>query len=265
MGQELRIALAQLAIIDGDKARNLRKIEEAVEQAWHESANLLILPELALTGSASEQEMKLLAEPQGGVSQQAIQAMQKRFPVAIVYSFPESTANDELYITTCFLDKTGEPLAYYRKTHLFTEEKSVFSPGEEFVHFEVAGIHVGLLTCYDIEFPEPARSLALAGVQLLIVNSANMSPYEQLHRTFITARALENQFFVVYCNRVGSNERYTYSGQSAVIDPMGEVLMACEDGVEVTKVVQISLQSISQAKRDFDYLRDRREVDIFSS
>lgn len=263
MRQDLRIALAQLSIVDGDKARNLEKIEHSIEQAYHDAADILVLPELVLTGFLSAERMKMLAEPRNGASLQRIQSLIRKYPVYVVYSFPEYTADDELYITSCLLDKTGQPLAYYRKTHLFTEESSVFSPGQELVTVDVEGIKLGFLTCYDIEFPEPARVLALKGVNLLIVNSANMEPYELLHRTFITARALENQIFVAYCNRIGSNQKYRYCGQSAVIAPTGRVAGTCEGDLEAIEVVDISLKDIEHAKLDFNYLRERRPVDVF--
>jgi predicted amidohydrolase len=258
MGKSWRIALAQLAIADGNKEENLKKMESALQKAWEESADLLILPELNLTGLVSLEQMKLIAEPRGGESFQQIQNMLKTYPVSVLYSFPEYVSDDEIYITSCLLGKNGEVLAYYRKTHLYTDENEMFSRGNEWTKVKLGGLSIGLLTCYDIEFPEPARTLALQGIDLLIVNSANMAPYEYIHRLFIQARALENQFFVVYCNRIGANAKYEYHGQSAVIGPDGKIIAEIEDDVEAVQIVEISLEEIAKSKSVFNYLADLR-------
>lgn len=265
MEKTWRIALAQLSVIDGNKEKNLTKMEEALKKASEESADILVLPELNLTGLVSNEQMRTLAEPRDGESFRRIQPMLKTYPVSLVYSFPEYVSEEEMYITTCFMNKNGQALAYYRKTHLFTEEKQLFSPGEEWTKIELESLSIGLLTCYDIEFPEPARELAMKGVNLLIVNSANMAPYEYIHRLFIHARALENQFFVVYCNRIGSNEKYQYRGQSAMIGPDGKLIAEIEEDVESVKIIEISLAEIEKSTSVFSYLADRRPELLFKN
>jgi predicted amidohydrolase len=258
MKKTWKIALAQLSVVDGDKETNLEKIENAIEQAYQLSADLLVLPELVLTGLVPGEQMKTLAETRDGESLKRIQKKLGTCPVHLVYSFPEFVSDNEIYITTCLIHKDGEPMAYYRKTHLFAEERLVFTKGNDWTEVVLEGVKLGLLTCYDIEFPEPARTLAVKGVKLLVVNSANMAPYEQIHRLCICARALENQCFVVYCNRIGSNSAYEYHGQSAVVGPDGNVIAEIEEDAETVKVVEISLEQIENAKSVFDYLKDRR-------
>ena len=258
MKEQLRIAIGQLKIIDGDKEANLRKMQQALHEAHTLHADLLILPELCVTGMLAPDEFNALAEPREGETFRRIQHMLERYPVHLLYSFPELGSEKDYYITTCLVDDKGVPLAYYRKTHLFSEEAVAFSKGNSFTACDLFGVKVGLLTCYDIEFPEPARELALNGTQLLIVNSANMTPYEMTHRVFITARAMENQIFVVYCNRIGSNSTYDYHGQSAVVAPDGKMLLEFEDDVEAVKCVDISLSHIHASQQVFHYLRDRR-------
>jgi predicted amidohydrolase len=253
-----RIAVAQLVIVDGNKELNLQTMEQAIDQAFAQNADILVFPELILTGLISKAQMQSLAEPRNGKSLQKLQRKLQTHPVHVLYSFPEYVSEDEFYITTCFLRQNGDPIAFYRKTHLFTEEADVYNRGKELVSFDLDGLRIGLLTCYDIEFPEPARALALQGAQLLIVNSANMTPYEWVHRTFIRARAMENQIFVVYCNRLGSNEKYDYHGQSAVVGPDGDLLLEIPDDVAMVKTIEIDLDRIGQSKATYHYLLDRR-------
>lgn len=255
MEKTYRLALAQLAIADGNKEANLKKMEQAIKEASDQLADIVIFPELNLTGLVSKEEMKILAESREGESFRRIQKMIGNCPVSVVYSFPEYVSDQELYITTCFMSKEGEAVAYYRKTHLFTDENEIFKAGNEWVTASAESVPIGFLTCYDIEFPEPARALALKGVNLLIVNSANMEPYDYIHRLFISARALENQLFVGYCNRVGSNEKYQYCGESAVIGPDGKIIAEIEKDAERVLVIDLT---VDKSEAVFDYLSDRR-------
>jgi len=91
----------------------------------------------------------------------------------------------------------------YRKTHLWASDKGVFHPGNRMMTCEWNGLRVGILICYDIEFPETARALATLGADLLIVTNGNMDPYGMVHRNAIIARAMENQVFAVMVNRCG--------------------------------------------------------------
>lgn len=255
MNERIRVALGQLAIADGEKEANLQKIEQAIQEAHKQQADLLILPELVLTGFVPE--LKRLAEARDGVSLQKVQQMLSRYPMRLVFSFPE-IADDVIYITTVLLDRDGQPVAFYRKNHLFTQEAEQITPGSELVRVPLAGWQLGLLTCYDIEFPEPARKLALEGIDLLLVNSANMEPFEEIHHLFIRARAVENHCFVAYCNRLGANDQYTYHGRSALISPSGEVIMDIEEDVETVQTAEISIRDVAESKRMYNYLRDRR-------
>jgi predicted amidohydrolase len=258
MEKTYRLALAQLAIADGDKEANLKKMEQAIKEASDQLADIVIFPELNLTGLVSKEQMKKLAEGREGESFRRIQQMIGIYHVSLVYSFPEYVSEEELYITTCFMSKEGEAVAYYRKTHLFTDEKEIFTAGNEWITVSVESFRAGFLTCYDIEFPEPARALALKGVNLLIVNSANMEPYDYIHRLFICARALENQLFVAYCNRIGSNEKYQYCGESAVIGPDGKIIAEFEKDAERVLMIDISADNCKKSQSEFYYLADCR-------
>lgn len=253
-----RIALAQMGVADGNKEENLIKMESAIKRAFEEAADLLVLPELNLTGLVSKEQLKEIAEPREGESFKRIQGMLADSPVSVLYSFPEYVSDKEIYITSCLIGKDGEALTYYRKTHLFAEENEMFSKGVKLTAVSQDGLSIGLLTCYDIEFPEPARALVLQGVNLLIVNSANMAPYEYIHRLSIQARALENQIFVVYCNRLGANEKYEYHGQCAVIGPDGKIIAEIADDLETVQIIDLSIDDLKKSSAVFNYLADRR-------
>ncbi len=147
-------------------------------------------------------------------------------------------------------------LANYRKTHLWGEmERAVFTPGSTpFVLAEVHGIRVGLLICYDMEFPEMVRGLAVHGADLVAVPTANGHPYAFVPETLVRARAYENQMFVAYANRCGVEGDLHHTGLSCIAGPDGGVLARAGAGEDY-----VSAQ-IDPALRGHlnSFLRDRR-------
>ena len=162
------------------------------------------------------------------------------------------------YNTTVLTDKGGSPLVFYHKTHLWLAERETCGVGDtlgDAIDFE--GAKLGLLTCYDIEFPEAARHLALRGVQVILVPTANMVPWGHHHRVFITARAVENHVFIAYCNRADCGDIYVHTGDSAIVDPLGRLV--CDLGANPTVAsFALDFSVVDGSRRQMDYLQDRR-------
>ncbi|MDR5662749.1 carbon-nitrogen hydrolase, partial [Burkholderia cenocepacia] len=119
--------------------------------------------------------------------------------VAVVVGLIENDGG-RFYNTTVFVTPNGIALRY-RKTHLWVGEHGVVLPGDRYATVEWRGVRIGLLICYDSEFPETGRALAALGAQLILVTDGNMEPYRNVHRTSVTARAMENQVFAAVANR----------------------------------------------------------------
>src|SRR5690606_6435040 len=120
------------------------------------------------------------------------------------------------------------------------------------------GIRVGLMICYDIEFPEPARALGQLGAQLLIVTNGNFDPYGPTHRTCVMARALENQAFAVMVNRVGQgDDGLVFAGGSAVVDPFGDLLVEAGRD-EATLRLSLDVQLLGKAREPYVYDHHQR-------
>ena len=287
--QPLRIALVQLRPVDGDKERNLTAAGEAVAAAAGAGARLVVLPEYVLTGFPAER-MRELAEPLDGPSLAAFRRMAAASDVCLVANLPrlsdpvdarhaapasdaiddatDDTTHDTIhgathgatvmYDTTVVLAPDGELLTAYDKTHLFDREKAVFTPGAALEPpFVFGGVHCGVLCCFDIEFPEPARTLALRGAQCLLVPSANMEPWGGHHRAYVRSRALENHAFVAYANAVGAASGYVFEGGSCLVDPLGRVL--CDAGRDETVVwADVDLAVAAESRAVGDYLSERR-------
>jgi 5-aminopentanamidase len=207
-------------------AEALARLDATAAQAHAQGAGLLVCPEMSLTGyQIGAAAVAALAEPADGALAQAVAAIAQRHRIAIVYGYPEHNTNGKPYNAVQFIGADGVRIANYRKTHLFGDiDRAQFSPGPQApAVFDWNGWRLGLLVCYDIEFPEPARGLALQGVDAVLVPTANMVEFDEVQRVLLPARALENRMFVAYANACGREGNTTYGGQSTVCGPMGEV------------------------------------------
>ena len=132
--------------------------------------------------------------------------------IALVFGYPERVG-DEVANASVLIGPDGAILLNYRKSHLFGDlDRSMFqAAGTEFPIATLMGQKIGLLICYDIEFPEPARRLALAGADIILIATALMEPYEQVANHVIPARAYENQVYLAYANHSGTATGSTIS------------------------------------------------------
>ena len=205
----------------------LATLDTAAAQAAAEGAALLVLPEMFLTGyNIGADALRSLAEPMDGPSARQAAYIARRHGVTLLYGYPERAADKKLY-NAALLVAPGGPVANYRKLHLFGDaERAVFTPGDSpSVMAEIGGLRVGILICYDVEFPEMVRGLALQGADIVAVPTALMQPYAFVTRVLVRARAYENQVFVIYANRCGSEGDLDYLGESCIVGPDGTELV----------------------------------------
>ncbi|HEX7301004.1 MAG TPA: nitrilase-related carbon-nitrogen hydrolase [Solirubrobacteraceae bacterium] len=212
--------LAQLAAAAGDVEGNAARLADSLER--HPEVDLAVFPELFLCGYALADlasGARPLDAPELGVVAEAA----ARHRTAVVVGFAEAHAGRVANSAAC-IDERGELVGVYRKAQLFGGERRHFVPGEELLVAPLAGRRVGVLICFDVEFPELARQLALAGADLLVTVSANMEPYYADHELATRARALDNRLPHLYANLVGAAEGLEFVGGSRSIGPDGEVL-----------------------------------------
>jgi predicted amidohydrolase len=226
--ERLAIAVAQTRPLFGAVERNvtaaLRLVDRALERR---RADLVILPELFHTGYVfrSRAEARTLAEDaRRGPTARALHEFAAARRLAVVAGFCEK-AGRALHNSAIWVDARGTR-GVYRKVHLFDEEKRWFEPGRDpWPVFRCGPAKVGVLICFDWRFPEAARSLALAGADLLAHPSNLVLPHCQ---ESMRTRALENRVFAATANRVGEDvrpgARLGFTGKSQVVDPTGAVL-----------------------------------------
>lgn len=211
----------------------LRRLDDAAAQARAQGAELLVTPEMGLTGYAiGPERAAALAEPSDGPMARAVAAIARRHGIAIVYGYPELRPQGRPFNAAQAIAPDGTPLAHYRKTHLFGDmDRAQFSAGDAASQVvEWRGWRLGLLICYDVEFPETVRLLALQGADAVLVPTANMLGFDEVPRILVPARACENRLFLAYANACGSEAATAYGGLSTVCAPDGRVVCEADRG-----------------------------------
>ncbi len=258
----MRIAILQGFDTALDKAGALDRLEAAANEAAANGAALLIAPEMFLTGyNIGPEAVGQTAEAVDGPSFARAARIAQSAGVALIYGYPERGEDGAVYNAAMVIDADGKRLLNHRKCHLFGDlDRNAFAPGQDLAPVvTIAGVRVGVLICYDVEFPESVRRLALAGAELIAVPTALMQPFDFIARSLVPTRAFENQVFVAYANRCGTEADLTYVGLSCIVAPDGTDLARAGRGEEL--IVATLDPAVAEAARAANpYLADRRPV-----
>ncbi|RBY89044.1 carbon-nitrogen hydrolase [Blastococcus sp. TBT05-19] len=255
----MRIALLQGPALTPDPEAALAAVADAAGRAAAAGARLLVTPEMSLTGYAiGADRVAELAEPEHGPLTDRVAAIAAEHGLAIAAGLPVRGAAG-IANTVVVIDRDGTRLASYAKAHLYGDvDHDAFVPGDVgVVQFELDGLVVGVLICYDVEFPEAVRAHALAGTELLVVPTGLMDPYGHVGTVLVSARAYESQLFVAYANRTGSEGEFVYCGASCVIAPDGTELARAGRGEELV-VADVDPAVLTASRRVNTHLADRR-------
>lgn len=252
----VRIAVLQARGEPGDVPRNLERIARAAREARKGGAEILVTPEMFATGYNIGPR---LGEVVTDDLVDRLREVAVRAGIALVVGTglrrPDGIANAVLVI-----DAEGTMLARYDKTHLFGDlDRSLFVAGETLGPLVTwRGLRLGLLICYDVEFPENVRALAVAGADLILVPTAQMEPYAFIAEHLIRVRAWESQVAIAYANRVGSEGDLSYVGRSSVVGADGVVLAAAGPDRDELLLATVDPAAIERSRAANPYLRDRR-------
>lgn len=254
----MRTALLQSSGRPGSVVENLKILDDAAARAAAAGAALLVTSELFLTGYAIGDDLGRLAEPADGDAADAVAETAARHGLAVAYGYPERDG-DTVYNSVQLVSADGTRLANHRKTHLYgCFERDHFTPGERtVVQAELDGLTVGLMICYDVEFPENVRAHALAGTDLLLVPTALLHPFQFVAEAVVPVRAFENQMYIAYVNRVGQEGAFEFVGLSTLAAPDGVARARGGRGEELV-VADVDPVVLAASREDNPYLRDRR-------
>ncbi|QEL13420.1 carbon-nitrogen hydrolase family protein [Limnoglobus roseus] len=257
----MKIGLAQLKCVPGDVAGNGWAIVRQVRAAADRGCDVVALPEMSDTGYHMPTIVKVAAGWDGGVYAEVAGVAAER-KITVVVGLSERVG-DDIYNTVAVIGTDGQLVAKYRKTHLITAEpvceQNYIRPGDALTLCTVGEFRVGLMTCYDIRFPELARRLSLAGAELLIVPAAFPLVRIRHWETILACRAIENQVYVAAVNRVGDDHGLTFGGMSCLLDPYGTILSSAAETEEALLVGEVSRDRLTEVRDRMKVYQDRRE------
>jgi predicted amidohydrolase len=253
------LALHQHAPTPANIDASLSRIANALEASAEKKAHMLLVPEASLTGYniALETARSVAVERDGPITEK-LQTLCQKHNVALTYGFIERKGAN-LFNAAQIIDSSGQLITHYQKTHLWGElDRSLFKPGNNYSKIaEINGWKLGLLICYDIEFPENVRHYALNGCELILAPTALMTPWTFVARHVARVRAAENQLYFAYANYCGAENSIDYVGNSCIVAPDGEDLVRAEDKPALL-IATLSKQSITDIRGKLPYHQDRR-------
>lgn len=255
----MKLAALQMHAVAGDRTANLFRVEKAAREAAARGADLLVAPELAVTGYGAGDMISELAEPGNGDLADWLASLSRETGTAMVVGFAERDG-ESVWNSALYAD--GNRCIVYRKSHLYGPyERALFSPGRPAACIvEHRSMKLGMLICYDVEFPENVRRLAQAGAQAVIVPTALPASdhAEFIARKLVPVRAFENQVFVAYVNHCGNDALFSYAGLSGIAAPDGTMLAEAPETGEALLFAELDPAAYAASAAANTYLADLR-------
>ena len=252
----MKIAVIQYDIAWADRQANFNTLRPLINEAAHNGARLIVLPEMFSTGFVVDHDD--IGEPIGGSSSAFLSTMAQELNVYIGGSCPEVAPDDPRPFNTFVVASPDGSEHRYSKIHPFTYggEDKHFRAGQEHVTIDIDGLRTSLFVCYDLRFADEFWACA-HNTDIYLV-PANWPTARREHwMALLRARAIENQAYVVGCNRVGDGGGLNYSGDSLVIDPLGTVLAQAQSDA-CTLYAEIEPAFVSDVRTKYPFLQDRR-------
>ncbi|ABR48240.1 Nitrilase/cyanide hydratase and apolipoprotein N-acyltransferase [Alkaliphilus metalliredigens QYMF] len=249
-----QVAGIQMTPIMNDVEANLKRGQHFIQQAAAQEVDLIVLPELWTTGYyLSKESFKQLAEHKDGRTVTLMQDQALRSNASIICPFVEITEDKKLYIAAAVIDHRGELRGTVHKSLLWGREQQIFEEGNiEYPVFDTKIGKVGILICYEMEFPETSRLLALQGVEMIVCPSVWSLSASHRWDIQLPARALDNTVYVFGVNTVGNNS----CGKSKLVSPLGDVLAEASDRKEELLIRAIDKEALDWARETVPYLHD---------
>ncbi len=263
----MKICIAQIECVLGDINTNMEKISCFSSKASEQGFEMIVFPEMVDTGynmdvirqKASRWDKNSKTNPCN-----LIKYAGKKNKIHIICNISEKE-DDKIYNTTLVVNPDGKMVGKYRKIHLADypplNEGSCISAGKTVTIVKINNIKFGLLTCYDLRFPEISRALVLNGADALILCSAWPFPRLVHWNTLIRARAIENQVYFIASNRVGTDDHVTFCGSSRIIDPYGVIVSSASENSESFISGEINLETIQKVRQNMPVFNHRTKID----
>jgi N-carbamoylputrescine amidase len=264
MSDQLKLGIVQMGALEGDLDGTLEKAQGLVASAAEQGADLIALPEFFNREYFCENrhiEYTRYAEYDDGPTMVAVTSWARDLGTPIIAGVYEKERPGVFYDTAAFVDEHGEIVGKYRKTHpaaVRSLEKLYYRGGVDYPVVELAGWRIGSVICYDVWFPEAARSVALNGADLIVAPFATFP--EEFWHEFLCVRAFENGVYFAGVNKFGKEMEGTWEnmGRSAVYSPAGKLLIECSSESDDVQVVELDKSAIDDARMLSPTYRDRQ-------
>jgi omega-amidase len=260
-----KIACLQLDIAFGAPDENRQHVQYEIEKMAAERPDIIVLPELWTTGYDLTR-LDEIADKDGADAKAFISGLARLHRVNIVAGSIAKKTKDGITNTMYIANRNGDIVGEYSKLHLFQlmDEHLYLRSGEAPGWFTLENTLCAGVICYDIRFPEWIRVHTVQGAEMLFVVAE--WPLPRLHhwRTLLQARAIENQCYVIACNRAGSDPNNTFAGHSLIIDPWGEILAEAQEE-PCSLISEIDLQKVKEVREQIPIFSDRRPEHYITS
>ena len=255
---KLNIGIFQYEMQDENPFEKINRLESHLNN--NDKLDLVVCPELFISGYGNLDNINKFSENHDGKYAKKISTLAKKSSTAIIYGYPE-ISNNQLYNSAQLFDSEGLSLANHRKKllPLTADESKIFTPGKDSSIFSIKGIKSAIVICYELEFPELIRELALKGVELIIAPTGQSShwPAAALHNC--RTRAFENGIFVAYANSTGQLNGINFMGESKIIGPDGIDIANANIGEKLISA-EIDTDQINLVRAKLPYLDDSKSL-----
>ncbi len=252
----MKVAAIQHDIAWADRDANFESLQFRIEEATAVGAKLIVLSEMFSTGFVVDRDD--IGEPVGGPSSAFLSRMAQTHRITICGSCPETQTDDPRPFNSLVVARPDGTFERYSKIHPFTYggEDKHFRAGNRHVTITVEDLRVSLFVCYDLRFAD--EFWALAHDTDLYIVPANWPQSRREHwMALLTARAIENQAYVIGCNRIGEGGNLRYVGDSRIIDPLGVTIADAGDNA-TTIFADVDSSTVKSVREKFPFLQDRR-------
>lgn len=254
--ETFKAGVIQFDVKSGQIESNIKAILYHLEKLASSGVQLAILPEM-FSCSFDNEHLETHVKNSYRVLDELSKAA-TRFNIRISGSIPVENSG-HINNTQIFIDSSGSVTHVYEKTHLFrlTGEHHFYTPGNRIGIIETDLCRLGFIICYDLRFPELARTMALNGVKTIVASAQWPKPRQNHWKTLLTARAIENQIFMIGCNRTGNDGELEFPGMSMIVDPFGNILFEADESSQ-TGYTNIDLALVHEAQKTIPCRMDRR-------
>ncbi|MDN4073754.1 carbon-nitrogen family hydrolase [Fictibacillus terranigra] len=256
---KLTVAAIQMDIELGNPKENIKRASKRIEQAAENKPDVIVLPELWTTGYDLER-LDVIGDANGEEIKRIMSSLARQYKVNIVAGSVAKKTDKGIFNTLYAFNRKGEMTGEYSKLHLIRlmQEEKFISPGSSKGNFMLENVPAAGVICYDIRFPEWIRAHILDGASILFVPAEWPSQRLTHWRNLLITRAIENQCYVVGCNRVGSDKNNTFAGHTMVIDPWGEIVAEAGGEEETILYAEISTDLVEEVRTRIPVFEDRR-------